>query len=77
MNLPLVESSNSKGGGGSTALLGISLELVGWSSDMWNTGWMRDRARDKPSRNTVMILSPRSERVPGSDVKLSWRGEWF
>src|SRR5882724_4663051 len=33
------------------ALLGISLELVDCSSDTWNTGWMRDNARDRPSRN--------------------------
>src|SRR5882672_9433747 len=46
------ESSNSIGGGGSITLAGITLELVGCSSDMWNTGWMRDRARDRPSRNT-------------------------
>src|SRR5882724_2954445 len=34
------------------ALLGISLELVGCSSDTWKTGWMRNRARDRPSWNT-------------------------
>jgi len=34
----LLESSNMIGGGGSMALLGISLELVGCSSDTWNTG---------------------------------------
>jgi len=33
------------------ALLGISLELVDCSSDTWNTGWMRDNARDRPSQN--------------------------
>jgi len=45
------ESFNSIGGGGSTTLLGISLVLVGCSSETWNTGWMRDRARDRPSQN--------------------------
>src|SRR5882724_9570754 len=48
----LSESSNSIGGGGSMALLGIPLELVGCSSDTWNMGWMQDRARDRPRRNT-------------------------
>src|SRR5882724_7186841 len=33
------------------ALLGISLERVGCSSDTWKTGWMHDRARDRPSQN--------------------------
>src|SRR5882724_6518409 len=33
------------------ALLGISLELVDCSSDTWNTGWMCDNARDRPSWN--------------------------
>jgi len=32
------------------ALLGISLELVGCSSDTRKTGWMHDRARDRPSQ---------------------------
>src|SRR5882724_7801028 len=31
-------------------LLGISLGLVGCSSDTWKTGWMCDRARDRPSQ---------------------------
>src|SRR5882724_10979833 len=33
------------------ALLGISLELVGCSSDTWNMGSMHDRAKDRPGRN--------------------------
>jgi len=32
-------------------LLGIPLVLVGCSSDTWNTGWIRNSARDGPSRN--------------------------
>src|SRR5882724_6730967 len=32
------------------ALLVISLELVGCSSDTWKTGWMHDTARDRPSQ---------------------------
>src|SRR5882724_10232819 len=31
------------------ALLGISLELVGCSSDTWKTGWMCNRSRARPS----------------------------
>ena len=33
------------------ALLGISLELVGCSSDTWKMGWICNRAKDRPSQN--------------------------
>src|SRR5882724_2767759 len=33
-------------------LLGIPLVLVGCSSDTWNTGWICDSTRDRPSWNT-------------------------
>src|SRR5882724_4684203 len=33
-------------------LLGIPLALVGCSSDTWNTGWICNNTRDRPSQNT-------------------------
>jgi len=69
------ESSSSNGCGGSIALLGISLEVVGFSSDTWKAGWMHDSTRDRPSQNTWDNTFFTIRNAPGSDYPASLKGK--